>query len=1056
MGPADFIPTPPLGWAERNYSDSPLSPQLPDTSLYGFNIGDMLGQGWDQGSSGPLTMLMSLFFQQSMQGQGRTFMPPGIDPYRVLTSRSRGTALSSVMQQGITMDSARMAQYASQIFGVSPSAAYQMSSMILPWAPGLASNLPGGSAMEMGAGFFAATQMMRDQSFGGFARIPAKETRGMFEDLMRYYAPGGVVDPRKTMGLQLGQLGSLSAALASEGLLQAGVTADDEKRVGDKLGVTFGSLNEGQLASARTALRGQKIAEQMKDYAEITASLADIMGKPNAPLVEILANLKALTGGSLASMRPSEVQQMLSTLRSTAEVTGVAAPIVLAASQQAAAANKAMGLPESLGVGQVSNALLAAQAAQNSVTGPFFGRMSREELVAGYMGAAQRAQTSRASIYSTNVAVSLDALGEEEKSRLTGDQATRFTDMRNKALRGEYTTPSELQEVTQFMNEIGRPALGSMSRLTSGPRAIQGMAQHPGIGGAVMRNIQPEEARGMIQAQLTLMRPKGITAQEVGGVTAAMMETGSANAERILTRYRENYGTPSDALRGFVQDVVTSQGMLEMAQGAQSKSLAGFLQQWGTPSQLAWERGEQEKTKREEGHALMRRAGIRDSNDFVQRFLAASYTNKELGVDAVLTAMGFSKTDQFASMRGDLGDIQTKWRTWQDDQTNVSKRDQFRSAVGNLRDRFGVDTLGASSMEGVLTFQQDTKDLTQHIEALRGVVTDTGTGTNDVARADALLAGLRAVKPETWTAMEDWSKDVGGEAGQTAGDHTQFARERMLEAEALKQQLEDAKTRGAPQDELNSLQNEYVRAVQGAGLSTEKIRETTGSTLRGSLKPVGASKPPTRVRTDEETATLQGLLAADADATIVYAGLDKLGRYSPPEGTPEEQKKRFLSDMRSGFFGTMKPVTDAQVTEMQAILDARNAAKEPEEKKALQAKLEGFFAASERGEGLMKRLRSGVTYGDMQTSIQMGPEADSVQDLYGGVGKGLAAAMVKIDEEARAKKEEEKQEIQISMNVGGSIQIEDPNRKTVATAAFNVANQVLADKCTLDAEVRNA
>jgi len=142
----------------------------------------------------------------------------------------------------------------------------------------------------------------------------------------------------------------------------------------------FGAGTE-ELLSAGAA---QRIGSRLKNLSGAVSAMRDIfgdMGRPNAPMRELINGLEALTQGGLASMSPAALENMVRTTEALAKRSGIGIQGFLGLQAQAANMADQFGLDRSMAVQatQASAAWGAAAKQTQRLDIPAFGGLTAEE-----------------------------------------------------------------------------------------------------------------------------------------------------------------------------------------------------------------------------------------------------------------------------------------------------------------------------------------------------------------------------------------------------------------------------------------------------------------------------------------------------------------------------------------------------------------------------------------------------------------------------------------------------------------------------------------------------
>ncbi len=197
-------------------------------------------------------------------------------------------------------------------------------------------------------------------------------------------------DYRQMHGLTAGQAGDMFGELQNRGLigqadgnvraramlamsqmqrtdggqLQRAFTTQNVKGVGDLNKLSGAEVDKMMLdpgvADRMRGMDAEKIKQSLKAYSGAVSAMRDIfgdMGRPNAPMRELMQGLEALTAGSSAWMSPSQTSSIVRQTYNLAKQTGISMDAAVAVQQHAASRADQMGMP----------AMFAIQAAQGGL-----------------------------------------------------------------------------------------------------------------------------------------------------------------------------------------------------------------------------------------------------------------------------------------------------------------------------------------------------------------------------------------------------------------------------------------------------------------------------------------------------------------------------------------------------------------------------------------------------------------------------------------------------------------------------------------------------------------
>ena len=214
---------------------------------------------------------------------------------------------------------------------------------------------------------------------------------GLSAGLLGQQLYDATADPRTFRGLTAGQVGSMFTEMQYRGLLPGGLP-DTRRAVTDlgrndpgmlgraaaSQGVTLPQdLNklsatdldkltlDPQVADRLRSFDVDKVKRSLESYAKAVSAMRDIfgdMGRPNAPMRELVAGLEALTQGSLHQLDPGRLGQMALQTYNLAKGAGVGMDAALMLQNHAAARNAQFGLEPIFAV-QTAQGGLAMNAA---------------------------------------------------------------------------------------------------------------------------------------------------------------------------------------------------------------------------------------------------------------------------------------------------------------------------------------------------------------------------------------------------------------------------------------------------------------------------------------------------------------------------------------------------------------------------------------------------------------------------------------------------------------------------------------------------------------------
>lgn len=235
-----------------------------------------------------------------------------------------------------------------------------MLDMVMPgWEDTLAG--PKGSASVMGRNMFAASRQRYDPVTGGLGQDPDsvwEQVRARYQSV----EAGGLA---ATGGFTMGRFGEMYRDLGRRGLLAADISSPVD-RAAKIAGRDPSKMTPTEIDKLVTdsgpqlrAVDAQKVDDSLKKYTAAVSAVRDIfgdMGRPNAPMAELLNALEALTSGQMRQIDPGRLDNMVRTTYSLAANTvGIDNAMVM----QAHFAQRAsqFGLPPSVAIAANQQAL---------------------------------------------------------------------------------------------------------------------------------------------------------------------------------------------------------------------------------------------------------------------------------------------------------------------------------------------------------------------------------------------------------------------------------------------------------------------------------------------------------------------------------------------------------------------------------------------------------------------------------------------------------------------------------------------------------------------------
>lgn len=412
---------PPMGALDLLIGGNSAS-MYPGTSLTMPNMLNVSGAF--PGMNGPSGMLAQLFMQPLLQGMlGPRYVPGQFSPrgnlYDFYQQQSQfnsmqkaiGAAsevdqntyikfaqgMSTMMGHRFTDDRARAARImAHDIGAVTPLLSQMMPEMF--------DSLHGsrGSAQVMARSLYQGGRYMIDPVTG--RQGLSADTVTSITDRARsmFWGPGS--DPGQFNGLSAGRVGMLADELTRRGQLYPAMRreqmlteiaredvsrrmpglkgADLDREIAD----TAGKLEKVGDDKVRN-FQADRVLNRVKELSKVVGAVQDIfgeLGRPDAPMNELLQGLQTLTQGGLQNLSGRQAEDMVRSFSNIARRTGVgldnATALVAAGGQRA----EQIGVNRILGANAAINSMAFGQAFgvnEGGITG--FNRQSKEQMTAG-------------------------------------------------------------------------------------------------------------------------------------------------------------------------------------------------------------------------------------------------------------------------------------------------------------------------------------------------------------------------------------------------------------------------------------------------------------------------------------------------------------------------------------------------------------------------------------------------------------------------------------------------------------------------------------------------
>lgn len=377
------------------------------------------------GMEGPTGAMMQMILEPMLQDMLGTngFMPGQFRPTHNLFDHHRRRMQFQQMQQVITESSRTdQAAYVRMMRGMASSAgigwtdereraARMMASDMGQIAPMLAQQMPHlfdqmhgvrGSATVLSQRMFEGGRYRVDP-VTGLLGTSAESTSAMSRQVYeRLYGPGADLSLMRGVGAgsagqlfdELSRRGGLPRVLSRDEQMRGMATAEGERRGfgPDRIRAEMGTLMDElrgltspQLENRMRQFEADRISSSLRTMSGAVSAMRDIfgdMGRPDAPMSEIIEGLQVLTQGGLSQLDPSRIEQIVRDTHNLARRSGIGMDNMM--TMMGAASNRAesMGLNRVFGVTAAHGAASFSTAYSNMAGGPAWGRGDRDRMMA--------------------------------------------------------------------------------------------------------------------------------------------------------------------------------------------------------------------------------------------------------------------------------------------------------------------------------------------------------------------------------------------------------------------------------------------------------------------------------------------------------------------------------------------------------------------------------------------------------------------------------------------------------------------------------------------------
>lgn len=391
--------------------------------------------------------------------------------------------------------------------------------------------------------------------------------------------------------------GDLDKAVRATGVdptKPGGITAEDL----DKLNL------DPRVADKLRAFDTGRIKRSVKSYVDVVAAMRDIfgdMGKPNAPMAELIAGVEALTMGGMSQMDPGRMSMMVRQTYNLAKQTGVTMDNVLMMQNHAANRAGQMGIEPGFAVQATQGGLAfgGAYRAQGHAAHTAWGAFSADQV--------QQLDTNlRVQAASSNTANRMAVavrLGESVGGFDPDSDAGRYAAAVRGGLTEYRTSTGDLKSVMMSDKDFTKMMAGAKGRngsanisegdvqtmlgqrdtnreyvekygMTNTVRRLQGRDElHPFVGHRMTETLasrfRDQLVRNGMDAGQAMDRARTVAARISQKVTGRMFDMGTEEFADTTSR--------NQAIGGFIQEELSANGMEDVLAGLDPNQRADFL-----------------------------------------------------------------------------------------------------------------------------------------------------------------------------------------------------------------------------------------------------------------------------------------------------------------------------------------------------------------------------------------------------------------------------------------------------------------------------------------------
>jgi len=422
-----------------------------------------------------------------------------------------------------------------------------------------------GSAAVMAARMMMAGRYRLDPVTGKMGQAPeqvAAQAQKLFADL---YENGKFSDMQ---GVSAGQLGTLYEQLSQRGLIGGstktpydevrGLARSDKKLFDDALdrigakGTDASKLTSDQLdkltldPAVADKLRGfdtEKTKKSLQGYLHAVNAIKDIfgdLGRPNAPMSELIGALEAMTNGSIGQIQPGQLNMLVRQTHQIAQATGVSNDNAMAMQEHLSGRARQMGLEPVFAVTANQGGMAFGAAFRQQGLEPAWGRMNPDQMT---MLDGQLRLNAAASKSAQRAGLALrlnERLGGFDPNSDAGRYVAGLKSAQDTGYDYWIDANGEKQSLnldqaafTRIMTATGKVDAGQLGSMMGQKFANREYVQRYGVEDVIRRSqgkkdVQPwvgSQLQGFLQGQL---RQAGVGDKEARASAAAIAQTAAA------------------------------------------------------------------------------------------------------------------------------------------------------------------------------------------------------------------------------------------------------------------------------------------------------------------------------------------------------------------------------------------------------------------------------------------------------------------------------------------------------------------------------------------------